>query len=534
MQGHGALADSGGGARHIPLGVPSTIDVGGFLGIQTTNSSVRHLIDAEPSGTVQSAQIAFAFNPRRRGGEWTIADQASNRYPLWANENGFPVTFDASNPPLIYIVKTQSGKYHARFTMTDVQSLNRFPEQLKSEWVGASPGDKGVIDFPGNSVEVSALVARVLTAVQRHGNVLLYGPPGTGKTLLMQQIKSILLSGGQPGLSIDPSDTSQPFRQANVPSYPTPIICGWVTFHQTTSYEDFIVGLRPKPVNGGVELEARAGLLLTLSEKVRTSGGSAFVFIDEINRGNVSKVFGEFVTLIERDKRLGPNGQQVSGKTVEVSIPMLDATNSVKLPDGTSVSIPIPYTMPYHIYLIASMNSLDRSVMPLDTALARRFFRFEMAVDYDALGGRLGIQAPFQRSETPNSAAEVAIALLYRVNEILLAALGDDFQLGQSYVWNVGEPGLDEDGKWKELIASWENAILPQVVELLRANPDYLDKLLRATSGGRPSNYPYSREPSGESRELEVDPAVRRMPLSKLSLDDRKNALRFLARKTSP
>jgi energy-coupling factor transporter ATP-binding protein EcfA2 len=488
----------------------------------------------EPAGSVPSSTVAFAYNPVRRGGEWTIADQATNRYPLWTEQYGFPASYNSSNPPIIYVIRTNSGKFHARFTKSNPQSLRGFPDNLKQVWLGASKGGKGVINLPAGSTGLTPLAGRVVDALQHHGSVLLYGPPGTGKTLLMQEIEQALRNSSQSTLTVDSNDIVQPFRQVNLQSFPRPISTAWVTFHQTMSYEDFIVGLRPKPIKNGVELEPRAGLLLDMAEQVRSTGGSAFLFIDEINRANVSKVFGEFVTLIERDKRLGQSGQPILGRTASVNLPMLDKANKTRFPDGALKPVENPYSMPYHVYLVASMNSLDRSVMPLDTALARRFFRIEVPVNYDELARRLGLSAGFQIPDVPNSVEEVAIALLTRVNDVLLAALGDDFQLGQSYVWNVGESGLDENGKWEELVASWESGIVPQVVELLRANPDYLEKLLRASSSGRPHDYPYSRSDTGASVELDVDPPVRRLSMLRLSDDDQKSALRFLARKTPP
>src|SRR5207245_981535 len=100
-----------GGARHISFGVPSTIDVGGFLGIPTGPNQVRHPLVAEPANGVASERIEFAYNPDRRGGEWTIADQAGNRYSLWSENKGFPNSYNPSTPPIIYLAKTTGGKF---------------------------------------------------------------------------------------------------------------------------------------------------------------------------------------------------------------------------------------------------------------------------------------------------------------------------------------------------------------------------------------------------------------------------------------
>jgi hypothetical protein len=98
----------------------------------------------------------------------------------------------------------------------------------------------------------------------------------------------------------------------------------------------------------------------------------------------------------------------------------------------------------------------------------------------------------------------------------------------------VGETGLAEDQRWRALVAAWENAILPQIAELLRAHPNYLDALLRASATseqGRPAKYPYTRRPTEASNDLDVDPPIQRQSLSDFTLAEQKEILRFLARR---
>jgi 5-methylcytosine-specific restriction protein B len=165
-------------------------------------------------------------------------------------------------------------------------------------------------------------------------NLLLYGPPGTGKTYRVQQHYMPLYREG---------DTSRH---------------EFVTFHQSYSYEDFIEGIRPIMVSGVISYEVRPGVLRRLCERARNDLGHRYaLFIDEINRGNIPKIFGELITLIETDKRAryDEHGRMVSG--LEITLPY----------SGERFSVPA------NLDLIGTMNTADRSIALLDTALRRRF-----------------------------------------------------------------------------------------------------------------------------------------------------------------
>lgn len=135
----------------------------------------------------------------------------------------------------------------------------------------------------------------------------------------------------------------------------------FITFHQSYAYEDFVEGIRPVTVNGAVTYEVRHGVLRRLCERARKDPVHRYaLFIDEINRGNVAKIFGELITLIEADKRLrfDSDGKKIKG--LEVTLPY----------SGDRFGVPA------NVDLISTMNTADRSIALLDTALRRRF-RFE-------------------------------------------------------------------------------------------------------------------------------------------------------------
>ncbi|WLI35443.1 McrB family protein [Pseudomonas sp. FP818] len=130
----------------------------------------------------------------------------------------------------------------------------------------------------------------------------------------------------------------------------------FVTFHQSYGYEEFVEGLRPvldgDAESGEIQYEIRAGAFKDLCRKARLAPDQKFAMvIDEINRGNISKIFGELITLIESDKREG------AMNAVSVSLPY----------SGESFSVPA------NVDIIGTMNTADRSLALLDTALRRRF-----------------------------------------------------------------------------------------------------------------------------------------------------------------
>ena len=199
--------------------------------------------------------------------------------------------------------------------------------------------------------------ARVEAILRRKGQVVLYGPPGTGKTYRALAVANELAARHAFQKSF--ADLTQPERTIVAGGDGLVRIC---TFHPGWGYEDFIEGLRPATINGQMVFEPRDGIFKRLClDAAKQTNRQFFLVLDEINRGDLPRIFGELITTIEYDKR----------------------DRQIKLPiTGSS------FAVPRNVFLIGTMNTADRSISLMDTALRRRFGFVELMPDSALLAGR--------------------------------------------------------------------------------------------------------------------------------------------------
>lgn len=223
-------------------------------------------------------------------------------------------------------------------------------------------------------------------------NLILFGPPGTGKTFALQ-----------------------PYLHDQQASL--------ITFHPSYSYEEFIEGIRPEVMNGQISYKIRKGIFYkacvsaiqqagygTLADCLNDSpenrrqrlkkAPAHYLLIDEVNRANVASVFGDLITLLETDKRLGATHE------LWVTLPYSQER----------------FGVPINLFVIGTMNTTDRSIALLDIALRRRFSFREMMPDPTVLG----------------TVDDVELAQLLRtMNERIEYLLDRDHQIGHAYLTNV-------------------------------------------------------------------------------------------------
>ncbi|WP_336184581.1 McrB family protein [Fusobacterium polymorphum] len=274
-------------------------------------------------------------------------------------------------------------------------------------------------------------------------NTILYGPSGTGKTYnsifysvgIIEKDKNIIDMIENENMNISDEIKEEIFSKFNVLKKEGQI--EFLTFHQSYSYEDFVEGIRPilknneedKKESNEEEKDLKytlySGIFKDICERAIKYPDKNYVLnIDEINRGNISKIFGELITLLEPTKRLG------EAEELEIRLPY----------SGEEFGVP------KNLYILGTMNTADRSIALLDIALRRRFNFIEMPPRYNLL-------KPINIETNEINLQELLKAINTRI-EILL---DKDHLIGHSYFINIKS--------FEDLKAIFKNSIMPLLQE---------------------------------------------------------------------
>jgi 5-methylcytosine-specific restriction endonuclease McrBC GTP-binding regulatory subunit McrB len=273
-------------------------------------------------------------------------------------------------------------------------------------------------------------------------NMILHGAPGTGKTYSVENsIKNRLEF-------LKEETANEQFKL--------------VQFHPSYSYEDFIDGIKPSEINENgnmtfklVNGEFKKMCILAANElKNNSSSPKKFYFIaDEINRAELSRVFGELLLCLEDDKRLKyKDGKWQGTKVITQNSSLWKEEHAVIVEDGKYY-----FGVPENLYFIGTMNDIDRSVDSFDMALRRRFFWKHYKCDYDVIYDKY----------VNDGKIDDYIQICKKLNEHIIAEngfnLGSSYELGHSYFMKISNINNTQINKL------WDNHIAPLLKEYLRS-----------------------------------------------------------------
>lgn len=292
-----------------------------------------------------------------------------------ARHFGMPDAEKVETNKLYEYILTRKGNKDVYEFYDELLKINKDMHKQKSDNVKQAYAKYAKSDFLDEVFMDEGTYDQLWNLLEYKKNVILQGAPGVGKTFCAKRLAYSILGV---------KDDSR---------------VEMVQFHQNYSYEDFIMGYRPD----GNGFTLKQGVFYKFCKKAQNDSEKPYFFIiDEINRGNLSKIFGELLMLIEKDYR----------------------DTSIKLAYNDE-----PFAVPSNLYIIGMMNTADRSLAMIDYALRRRFSFFTMKPAFNTEG--------FKKYEETvnNDTFNQLVEGIVKLNEVISkdASLGEGFCIGHSY-----------------------------------------------------------------------------------------------------
>jgi 5-methylcytosine-specific restriction protein B len=286
---------------------------------------------------------------------------------------------------------------------TTVHKLGKYPENLLEI-------ERRILDAPSipevqirtASNKLAGIPGRIQSVLERKKQVILYGPPGTGKTYWAEVATKDLAAFSwydKPFIQLD-NEQKLHIQPGPGDNKPVRMCC----FHPAYGYEDFLEGYRPELHDNKMVFVSKKGIFKQLCEDAqKRPDKNYYLLIDEINRGDIPRIFGELLTILEKDKR------------------------------GKSITLPLSaqsFIVPANVYVVGTMNTADRSIALLDAALRRRFGFIELMPESSELGDSMIEGLPLG-------------PWLDSLNRKICQHLGRDarnLQIGHSYLMDGNKP----------------------------------------------------------------------------------------------
>ncbi|MEO6230876.1 MAG: AAA family ATPase [Ferruginibacter sp.] len=461
------------------LGNASAIMPGGYL-CNFLERTTRTVLGSSKPGT------AFNFEVKLNNDNGTYyilkqnkqnASRAEAESHFNDNIKGLLKSIVSETDPLVKIRLVEDATYSAKqilMKMAVLDNLSDFLYIYSTQWLEELYND--FIDGDAEGIFTKnhqvCLVAKKLLAVNEHDkgelillsrflwryvnaktiadadnpNVIMYGPPGTGKTYSVVNSLDFVSQGDSSRYEV-------------------------LQFHPSFTYEDFIEGIKPKGVSkdGNIRFELVNGVFKNFCIKAKNNPGKAFYFVvDEINRANLSSVFGETLSLLEKDYRHDGKGSKNLLKTQYSALieDLIRDDDKYKSLAYTIDNGEVKFGVPENVFFIGMMNDVDKSIDAFDLALRRRFKWIRKDCDYEVVEE----ETRFKRKEDFSNIGQY-IKACEKLNNYISndLGLGKSYEFGHSFFMKMSDIAKRKEITQHNLEALFNLYLRPTLKEYLRA-----------------------------------------------------------------